>query len=151
MIVTAIASRICVLFALGATGCLSHLEYTPRQWDSMVRESKVTGTKVLPANKPRSASTQRNLTWKGGGNVRFADLSNWNQAEVTEKFGKPTEVFPIKKVGEPKIPHWAMPIPDGADIGWRYRPKDKNEPLVERIIFLRKGSPLLVVQTESDW
>lgn len=109
-------------------------------------------TNALSAEPTIPAATfQRELTWKGGGNVRFADLAHWSRTAVTEKFGSPADVFSLDKVGQSKVPHWARPIPKGADLWWRYRPKDNTSPLVERIIFLRKGTPLLVVQTESDW
>jgi len=102
-------------------------------------------------SEAETSSLQDKLTWTGGGGVFYADLSHWNLADVTKTFGKPTEVFPLDKAGLSEIKRWAHSIPKDADTVWRYLPKDRKANLVERIIFLRKEIPLMVIRSESDW
>jgi hypothetical protein len=102
------------------------------------------------AAEAETPSLQDKLIWNGTGGFRYADLSPWNQTVVTKAFGKPTEVFSLDKAGQSKIKQWVQLIPKDADTVWRYLPKN-GYPLVERIIFLRKDTPLMVIQRESDW
>ena len=102
------------------------------------------------AAEAETPALQDKLIWNGAGGLRYADLSPWNQTVVTKAFGKPTEIFPLDKVGRLKIKQWVQSIPKDADTVWRYLPKN-GYPLVERIIFLRKDTPLMVIQRESDW